>query len=49
MSDDYIKTLIELDTASDIYDRAAEMMLYAPEGMYMIPEHTKLFNTFYKG
>lgn len=49
MSDDYMKTLIELDTASDIYDRTAEMMLYAPEGMYMIPEHTKLFNTFYKG
>lgn len=48
-AEDYIENLQELTSDSDIDYKEIEFMLYAPEGMYIIPENTKLYNMLHKG
>lgn len=45
---DYVKNIIEVDSDSD-GNQPSEFMLYAPNGMYVIPENTKIFNSLYRG
>lgn len=43
----YVDGIIEVQSDSDISSSDSEFMLYAPEGMYVIPENTKLWHSLY--
>lgn len=42
---EYIDSVGEIKTDSDYEGDNAELMLYAPNGMYVIPEYHKIYNT----
>lgn len=45
---EYVNGVIEVKSDSDA-NRPSEFMLYAPDGMYIIPENSKIWNTLYRG